>query len=327
MTRRVLVIEPDPSGRVVVQRALGGAGYAVATAASLAEARGLLDGGQVRLAVVDESAGGGQALEDVRRLRSFYPRVPALVTGTLLSQRVLLALMRLGVAGALLKPFAPEELLEAIEAALSGREGDEGVEYEAAVALSRHALGRGRPGEARAALARARAVAPLEAEVVALAALAEELEGNDAAASRGFRAAMVLGEGEAWEGPDPRAGLSRLDAYGQARPVERLRESFKGAPLWVAGEGEAAGPPPGAGPLVAALGLGLEGDAVYLREGPGRLAFALLASVTTSSLDELTRLNDLGPRAGPVRGHERPGEASGAAEVEGGAAIAGGVAS
>lgn len=297
MSRRVLVLEQDASTRQVMARALGNLGHAVLAVGSLEEARAPLEQGQVRLALVDEAAGSGHTLDEVRRLRALYPRVPVIVTGTLLSQRVLLALMRLGAVGALLKPFSPDELGEAAAAALEQRENEDSLEYAAALLLARHALGRGRPAEARSALGRARAVAPLEADVVALAALAAELEGDDALASRGYRAALALAHEEQPAGPDPRAALARLDAFRGARPVEALDPRFHGVPWWlVADEEELGAEPPQPGPLLVVLGLGLGGDAVYLRQGAER-AFALLAGgLRPEALDALEKRLGPAPR-------------------------------
>lgn len=287
MTRRVLVVEPDPSGRMVVQRALSNAGHSVVTAATLSEARALLDAGQIRLAIVDEAAGSGQALEEAQRLRALYPRVPVVVTGSLLSQRLLLALMQLGMVGALLKPFSPEELVETTEAALCRSEGDDGVEYAAALTLALHAIGRGRLPEARSALGRARAVAPLDTSMLALAVLIEELSGHDALASRGYRALLALTQGDEREGHDARAGLARLDAYGNARPVAQLTDPFQAAPVQVVDDGS-INTHATSGPLVIAAGLGLGGDAIYWRQGPGPVAFALYAGQPPTAPDLLS---------------------------------------
>lgn len=308
MTRRVLVVEPDPAGRRVMQWALSSAGHVVSAFESLAQARALLDEGQVALALIDEAAGEGQALEEVRLARSLYPKVPVVVTGTLLSQRVLLTLMPLGVAAALLKPFVPGELIETVEAVLRRSASDEGLEYVAALALARHALGRGRPDEARAALGRARAVAPLDRTSLTLASLVEELSGRDSLARQGFAASLALTE-DAMDGSlDARAGLRRLDAYGQARPVEALDATWTQAPLWlVSDEAELSGAPPAPGPLVVVLGLGVEGqsEGVYFRQGPGPWSFALVTGHVEGPLAErLASRHGLGLPL-PPRSHVR----------------------
>ena len=194
MSGRILLLEPDRAARSVVSLALGTDGLAVAGVATLAEARSWLDAGGVRLAVVDEAAGDGALLDAVERLCTLFPRVPVLVTGALLTRHALLALLRLGVVGVLLKPYAPVELRQAVEAALvRAPAGLEALEFSAALTLARRELDRGRVGPARAALARAWPVSWLDAEVMELAARAAELEGDLAGARRGYRAALALG--------------------------------------------------------------------------------------------------------------------------------------
>ena len=194
MSGRILLLEPDRAARSVVSLALGVDGRAVTAVASLAEARPLLDAGEVRLAVVDEAAGDGALLDAVERLCTLFPRLPVLVTGALLTRNELLALLRLGVRGALLKPYSPSELRAAVDSALArGPTGLDGLEFAAALALARRELDGGRVEAARAAIGRARAVASLDAEVMALEARAAELVGDRAGARRGYRAALALG--------------------------------------------------------------------------------------------------------------------------------------
>ncbi|RYE84672.1 MAG: response regulator, partial [Myxococcales bacterium] len=163
MSGRILLIEPDQAARSVVSLALGADGRAVTAVASLAEARPLLDGGELRLAVVDEAAGDGALLDAVERLCTLFPRLPVLVTGALLTRNALLALLRLGVHGALLKPYSPAELRAAVDSALArGPAGLDGLEFAAAVALARRELDAGRVEAARSpSSSAARASSPI----------------------------------------------------------------------------------------------------------------------------------------------------------------------
>ena len=123
MSRRIVVIEPDASGRALLHRVLAAAGYVVEAFASMGEARLLLDDGAFDLGLVDQLAGDGAPLAEVRLLRARYPRLPLLVTGTMLSAPALLELLSLDVAEALPKPFAPPELRDAVARALRRARG------------------------------------------------------------------------------------------------------------------------------------------------------------------------------------------------------------
>lgn len=296
MSRRVLIAEPDAPGRAMMDRVLCAEGWAVESASSVHEAEALLDAGAIELAIVDERSGSGGVLDEARWMRRRYPLLPIVVTGVLLSPRVLVELLRLGVADALFKPFSPAELREAATRAIGARapRREEALEYAAAVAAAREAIASGAPGEAIPALTRAQAAAPLDAEVTALWALLAELDGRDADADRGYRASLALREDEDTAPPDPHEGLARLAAYRGARPITAI--AARGAPRWIVAEpaAELAGPPPIEGAIViTAIGLGAAGGAVFWREGAGR-AFALIAGAMReeSVAPVLARLGD-----------------------------------
>jgi CheY-like chemotaxis protein len=283
VSARLLVVEPDGPGRTIMERALVSAGYAVVAVGSAREAVAPLRACALDLAIVDERAGEA-LLDDVRWLHAEHPTLPVVVTGALLSQRVLLDLLRLGAIDALAKPFTPVELREAVSRALLRRDHRhlESLELAASIGAGRRALGKGNLPEAKAALGRARACSPLDAEPVGLAALVAELEGRDADADRGYRAALALRQDEASPAPDPYEGLARLAAYGDARPAVALAPRRAGQPLWLVTDPaqELKGvAPSGPGPHVAvmALGIAAEGSGVFLRDGEGPRAFALLA--------------------------------------------------
>jgi CheY-like chemotaxis protein len=280
---RVLVIEPDAAGRAMMERVLASEGLGADAAASADDARALLDGGDLSLAIVDEQAGGQGPLEEIRRLCARYPRLPIIASGALLPQRVMQELFRLGVADVLIKPFTPSELRESVRRVLDAHaeEHAEALDFAAGIAVARRSLVAGQPAEARPALGRAMGSCPLDAEATALCALLAEIEGRDADADRGYRAALALREEEASPPPDPHEGLARIAAYGSARPVLALRPDRASTPIWIVTDPVhelAAGPPDPGAPSVALISLGLGGDpgAIYLRDGEGPRAYALM---------------------------------------------------
>lgn len=299
MSRRVVLIEPDWAGRTLMDRVLTADGYAVDAAATLEGARAWLGAGPpVELIVADEMGERGAVLEDVRALRRERPAIPVIVTGTLLSPHVMRELLRLRVADALAKPFTPDELREAVGRVLARRaeRHDDALEYAAALHAARRALLDGRLADVAPALTRAQATAPLDAEVTALFALAAELEGRDADADRGYRAALALRCDEDMLPPEPHEGLARLAAYDDARPVDALGPDRVGAPVWLVTEPtvELRGPcPAGDGPCVVLFSLGLTagGGAIYLRDGGGSRAFASMAG--TAHPDAIARARAL----------------------------------
>jgi CheY-like chemotaxis protein len=105
---RILVVDDEPVVRGLVAELLHGAGHEVVIAASGEEALALLDG--VDLLVCDVGLPGvsGEAVVEAARTRR--PGLPAvLMTGDPAESR----------PGALAKPFAPPDLLDAVAAALA----------------------------------------------------------------------------------------------------------------------------------------------------------------------------------------------------------------
>lgn len=276
MTRRVLLLEPDATSRALVTRALTTAGYAPEAYASSREAEAQIEQGAYELCLVDELAGGGAALDEARRLRARYPRLPLVVTGTMLTAPVLRALLRLGVRDALPKPFTPDELRDAASHAVatSAPWRERSLDHAAAVHAAREALAEGRLDAAGRALARAWSAAPMDPEVMTLEALRAELDGRDHDALRGYRAALALEPDLAFEPPSPHEALARLAMYGAARPVASLDPRWRTAPLRLVADVREVAPARG-GVAVLALSIAASPGRAHLREGPDG-AFVLL---------------------------------------------------
>ena len=205
----------------------------------------------------------------------------------------------------LAKPFTPAELRESVARAVEQRAAhrEQALEYDVALTDARRAIAAGILDRARAPLARAQAMSPFDAEIMALWALLAELDGDDAAADHGYRAALALRDEEAAPAPDPHDGLARLAAYEGARPVAALSPDRAGQPLWLVTDPVAelrAGTAPAEGPIVVVLGLGLGAEApgtVLFRDGGGPRAFALLRGALRSEA-VAAALAGLGP--GPI---------------------------
>lgn len=290
MSRRVVIVEPDASGRAVMERVLAAEGYAVDAVPTAADARPLLNAGAgVELLLMNDVDERGGVLAEVRALRREMPAVPMIVMGALLTPRVLRELLRLRVADALMKPFTPDDLREAVGRVVGRGAGraEDALEYAAAIEAARRALSGGALDRARDALRRAHAVAPLDAEAMALSAVVAELRGDDDDADRGYRAALALRREEDTPAPDPHEGLARLAAYGDARPVVDLRPERRGGPARVVSDpmvelsGSAISTPH---VVLLALGVGADDEgAIFFREGSGPRAFALMTGALRPS--------------------------------------------
>ena len=277
--KRVLIVERDPAGRALMERVLGTAELAPEAVGSLKDVEAALDEDAFALAIVDELAGTGAMLDEVRTARRRWPRLPVIATGTILSARVLIDLMRIGVFEALPKPFLPDELRDAVERCLVRAAPGEALalDFDAAVTGARAALGALDVGRARALLRRAHGLCPLDADVVALDALRAELEGDDDRADRCYRATLALRDEESGAPPDPLEGIARIGAYGRLPVVERIAEGWT---AWLVDELRAidlAQEPARPYVLVTTVGLSASAEApVHLRAGGDRAVAASL---------------------------------------------------
>lgn len=277
--KRILLVERDAAGRALMDRVLGSAELATDAVASVKQVEDALDHDAYALAIIDELAGTGAMLDEVRTVRRRWPSVPVIVTGTILSARVLVDLMRLGVYEALPKPFLPDELREAVSRCLvRGWSGEVvALDFAAAVDAAREALSGLDLPRAELMLRRAHGLAPLDAEVVALDALRAELAGDDDHADRWYRAALVLRDEASATPPDPGEGLARLWAYRGLAPTEALDGAQSGSSAgsawsaWIVDDPRALErepEPPRPWVLVTTVGLASAIDApIHLRVG------------------------------------------------------------
>lgn len=290
MNRRVLVIEPDATIRRMLEYALSTAGFAPTSTPTVEASRALLDGTPMDAVVLEMRATNSEGTDGVRALRADYPELPLVVTGTLLTPRVMQELIRARVDDVVPKPFTPREIVSAVERVLqnSRTRHNGALEYAAAMANARRAVIEGRLRDADAPLARARTVSPLDGEAMALFGLVAELQGHDREADRAYRAALALREERVTEDILPEEGLARLRAYAGARAVPTFEHHGRRS-LWFVSNAvnELGLGPIGDKPDVIVFALGLvatETGALYARIAADKQAFLIATSATTERL-------------------------------------------
>jgi len=291
MNRRVLVIEPDATIRRMLEYALSTAGFAPTSASTVEASRALLDGTPMEAVVLELRATNSEGTDGVRALRADYPELPLVVTGTLLTPRVMQELIRARVDDVVPKPFTPREIVGAVERVLGhARTRHNGaLEYAAAMGNARRAIVEGRLRDAEAPLSRARAVSPLDGEAMALFGLVCELGGHDRDADRAYRAALCLQDECITGDVLPAEGLARLKGYAGARAVPTFEHHGRSS-LWFVSNATSELPlgPAGDGkPDVIVFTLGLvpaETGALYARLGSDKQAFLIATSAMTERL-------------------------------------------
>jgi DNA-binding response OmpR family regulator len=107
----VLVVDDDPSIRLLCRVNLELDGYAVAEAGTLAEARAFLAEREPDVVVLDVHIAGGDGRELLAELRGSRPELPvALLTGTADRDE----LLRAGADALIPKPFTLDELRDTV---------------------------------------------------------------------------------------------------------------------------------------------------------------------------------------------------------------------
>lgn len=114
----VLVVDDDPSIRLLCRVNLQLDGYVVAEAGTLDEARAAIAERQPDLVILDVHVTGGDGRELLAELRSERPELPvALLTGSAARED----LLRAGADALIPKPFTLEELRDTVRRLAGGR--------------------------------------------------------------------------------------------------------------------------------------------------------------------------------------------------------------
>ncbi|MEM7200388.1 MAG: response regulator transcription factor [Planctomycetota bacterium] len=139
MSRRILLVEDDPTLRIGLDDALAGEGYAVTTAADGDSAHELLFSRHFDLVVLDLMLPGRGGLELLRELREAQQQVPVLVLTARGDETDKVLGLELGADDYVTKPFGLRELLARVRALLR-RVGGHGID-RAPAAPPRFAIG------------------------------------------------------------------------------------------------------------------------------------------------------------------------------------------
>lgn len=120
MPASILSVEDEPAIRDMIRFALERHGHTVHGASTSAEARELMAGQSVNLAVVDWMLPGGSGLEFVRAIRKdpLYSNLPVIMLTARTEEHDITAGLDAGADDYITKPFSPRELHSRIKALL-----------------------------------------------------------------------------------------------------------------------------------------------------------------------------------------------------------------
>ena len=111
----VLVVDDEKNMRLSLQTVLGDEGYAVRAVESAEEGLNLLAHDEVFMVITDARLGGMSGYEFLGKIRSQWPDLPVLMITAYATPKLAVEAIKAGAMDYLAKPFAPEELLHAVE--------------------------------------------------------------------------------------------------------------------------------------------------------------------------------------------------------------------
>ena len=111
----VLVVDDEKNMRLSLQTILGSEDYAVCAVESAEEALELLAREDFFMVITDARLGGMTGYEFLPKIKAQWPDLPALMITAYATPKLAVEAIKAGAIDYLAKPFAPEELLHAVE--------------------------------------------------------------------------------------------------------------------------------------------------------------------------------------------------------------------
>ena len=113
----VLMVDDEPNMRATVNELLMDDGYMVDVAESAEQALEMLEapGSAYFVMITDGRLGGMSGYELLKHMSSNWPNVPVIVITAFATPKLAVEAIQNGAVDYLSKPFAPEELLDAVE--------------------------------------------------------------------------------------------------------------------------------------------------------------------------------------------------------------------
>ena len=112
----VLIVDDEKNMRLSLKTVLGDEGYAVRAAESAEEALRLLEGEDFLMVITDARLGAGMSgYELLGKLHERWPELPVLMITAYATPKLAVEAIKSGASDYVAKPFAPEELLHALE--------------------------------------------------------------------------------------------------------------------------------------------------------------------------------------------------------------------
>jgi DNA-binding NtrC family response regulator len=123
----ILIVDDHSMMVEVCAEILGEAGYRVGEACGGHEALDRLKADPFNLLLVDLKMPGVDGLTVLRRAREMHPGLPAVVITSYATYENTVEAFRAGASDLLLKPFDPDELLQAVRKALAAPQEEQGI--------------------------------------------------------------------------------------------------------------------------------------------------------------------------------------------------------
>ncbi|MDC5707071.1 response regulator [Vibrio europaeus] len=121
MQKTIMVVDDSESLRQVVNIALSGAGYRVIEAKDGVQGIEMLDGSKVHLIISDVNMPNMNGIDFVKKVKTLpkYKFTPVIMLTTESQQYLMDESQKAGAKAWMVKPFRPEQMLEAVSKLLS----------------------------------------------------------------------------------------------------------------------------------------------------------------------------------------------------------------
>jgi DNA-binding NtrC family response regulator len=111
----LLVIDDEPNMRISLESIMVDEGYQVRVLESAEQGLKALEEGEFFMVITDARLQGMSGYELLRRVRASWPELPILIITAFATPKLAVEAIKAGAMDYLAKPFAPEELLHAVE--------------------------------------------------------------------------------------------------------------------------------------------------------------------------------------------------------------------
>jgi len=194
-SKRILIVDDDPSICLTLSLALGELGYEIETAPSGEVALAAIEQRNFGIVLLDIWMPGIDGMEVLRRMKAIAPQIRVIMMTAHGGIESAVEAMKLGAVDFIQKPFTPPEIRNLVKAVIQRETLDDSLakDYASCIELAKKCITDHRFAAADAHLRKAVAIDPSRAEVFNLLGAVLEIQGaHPSEALRNYHASLAL---------------------------------------------------------------------------------------------------------------------------------------